>query len=214
MPITEDEIKFSEIKKQVPDWMKTIPMATPVRLVTFAYGEEIAGSSTAGRFGIVLNGQVEIFEQSYFSKVHAYRPIKILSVGSVFGDFEYLDTHNLDPSSVESAKLNIKEKWTIVSGRRCLIARQHATTLNLDKNGKDCILDGTMELSSAANQGELTQIAFLNLYDLPISNSYMLTMLKAGWKHVTAYRYSLNSYNFHNLLECKPSMKCRLVGGC
>jgi hypothetical protein len=115
-----------------------------VHVIEFEFGEEIGnfqrfsftGTDTAlelrlqSCIGILVSGEAEIYETEFLRhKKHnflAYRPIRILRVGDIFGDFRFVDQHivyGVAAKSQPELRTRPGEKWRFCAGRKSVFVK-------------------------------------------------------------------------------------------
>ncbi len=234
--ITFDQKKLGDLFDSYPDeviprWLSPIGHDAIVWQVHVPFGELISNqsgmrSSLAGKgnVGIILHGEVELFELSSFSDVVAYRPIRILGKGSIFGDFAVLDDyHDFEGPSRRG------ERWTLVAGRRSMLVAQKLNGKGMSAClGKTRVLkeletnlsaygDGVSKFEKAAfgcvqlatlieaNIDCNATILLLNLspanFKSDVFKDVRVGFHELGWKRAKTYRDAVNSFNWHELLE-------------
>lgn len=223
MRITARSEYLSNLTKQFPlaleYWGRILPKETRFTLVEYKQGDEIANHSgfTDIKFdfplGIILNGRAEIYEiflvNGFFrnrkanssEKLAAYRPIRILGPGELFGDFAVIDKClKLQQTSIQG------ENWKICSGYKAFwligpFRKNKKEFLHLFQNFKGNILvddDIHVHRFFDKNIDSKTYIAFFNGDFINKNDMFFYELLKYSWPRVKIYRDCINSLNYRS----------------
>ena len=188
----------------IPNWIVDLPDNTTVSIHRYNFGELVYDSGTSHddsghKLNLVLNGDVEIYDSSIFDNVIAYRPIRILEPGEVFGDFELID------NILEcNTPFGVRETFKLVAGRRCLLSIEMIDS----ELGLNPAEGNPIELYQLLNDGAIqpamptVDIATLKLNNAILNEeSFMASLLSSAWIKAKAYRDSVNAFNLSSLLE-------------
>ncbi|MEA3044668.1 MAG: hypothetical protein QOH47_2506 [Sphingomonadales bacterium] len=216
-------VPFGTIKDRVPaakEWRDLIPVGKHVQLSEMAWGHEISSASQSPsipdpdgvyRVSILVNGTAEICEEyelkpqkemkkrEIFTCPHAYRPIRRIEAGDLFGDFKMVD-RAIFPATVTSRPF---EDWKIVYGGRSAIFvldGQKKPPRDLFEE-EEPVSGGRAvhHLIDRAKKGEKALVAEIVWNkDEPEFDSFLSEVLKSAWKRAYTYRLASNSYNIHH----------------
>lgn len=219
-PIVFRDLNHSE-KSAIEYWASMIPENLHCKLGTYGKCEEVgdssngvAGVSYSMPIGFVLSGKLEICETYEFLGMTAYRPIRILSKGDLFGDFSFLD----DELGCNS-RTRRGESWKIYSGARSVLITQ-----KIDSHREYVITEGGttkphLILPQILQEG--ARVLFIDGAQLRGHGVCLVEpLLRHSWARAKIYRDCLNSFNFNELLlfkekayRCHDDLTSRLSGG-
>ena len=222
-------LKFREVIKQYPkscsQWEKLIPPKTDCVVATYSQGEDIYSARAKygvelAKFnkplGIVLSGRAELYDvwlpstvftknktKSVYYSFAAYRPIRILNRGDIFGEFSVLDELNgLDGASRSG------ETWRISAGfKSSLITKQmqdsdiqHLFGETGDIDGDEILNVITHKLLDTILSGT-TVIAYVDGNFIKKNSDIYYPLLEYAWKRAKIYRDCINSFNYTRKLD-------------
>lgn len=222
-------IKIHPIKKKFKDiaprdalgiWGSIIPEDTICYVAEYPQGyritcDELEAKNASSIFryiqlqrplAVVLSGRAEICETYNVHKCVAYRPIRILNPGDLFGDFDIID-HIL--GSVGDSRPN--EAWSVYAGIKSVlltldnpiknknILRKLADQVDSDLHCPHMIFDYIFE--------EKTVIGFINSDFIKINTPFFNELIASAWTQAKTYRNCINSFNFSTLLKFRQKTK-------
>ncbi len=223
---------FKDISKQyyaeLGDWRALIPQDVPCVLGTYNQGEPIASRVDLAKYkkddsitsevkehdlifhdinfeqslGIVLKGRAEIYEKHIINDFTAYRPIRILKKGELFGDFSVVDKC-LDVSGNSRPG----ETWEISAGFKSVLITNKVTDKTLKKyfkhsqlrTQKTSLIEPHRFLDKLFTS--ITIIVFIDSSFVQEHKLFFNKLLAYSWCRAKIYRDALNSYNYSNKLR-------------
>ena len=223
---------YKDIREKGPKCLQSLHDDTPVVLLPIPYGEVIwsydgVASERISKYknhtGFVLSGVAELYDISKYDQIVAYRPIRLLTQSNIFGEFALLDDYvfNLTPENKVGSNGLPRERWQLISGRRCYLLKQRIASnfrsklYQLDPAHDDGNEDldlpeekGAYELfnllKSFGDKMQQTEIALIDLTQLIRKNTTLrLDLFEYGWEQVKIYRDCLNSFNLSHILEVR-----------
>lgn len=184
-------------------WADVIPMNTPCVTRTYKHGEEV-GSSNQKRFlkvelpnplGIILEGRLELYESYVAHGFAAYRPIRIIREGELFGDFSALDRCR----GLQGGRRG--ETWKLCSGYRSLFVTKEVNSDNMhvfqklsDRDDLDTDIHTHRILDTILNLK--TTIVFIDSSFMARRDRLYNELLDYSWPRAKIYRDCLNSFNY------------------
>lgn len=191
-------------RSAIAPWIPLIPAGLQCTIAEYTKCEEVGNSNngllninSSMPIGFVLGGKAELCESYEFHEMTAYRPIRLLSRGDLFGDFSFLD-NRLGCNGITQRG----ESWKIYAGARSVLIAQKAPSDNehyFTENGvtkPHLILPGVIQ--------QETRVLFIDGSLIEENNAgFVELLLRHSWAKAKIYRDCLNSFNFNQLLLFK-----------
>lgn len=203
-----NELLKASYANSLPEWVTCLPSDLNVSVHSYKFGEEISRKSvnqdnSKYKLNIVLNGEVEIFDQSRFDNVLSYRPIRIVRPGEVFGDFELIDK-----ILACDALFDFRETWKLVAGRRCLLSTKRLdpelgfSPLNGEPTELYELLEPNVRTYNSSRHMPTIYIVTLEFNNNSIKKGNIInSLLPMAWIKAKAYRDSINAFNLSSILD-------------
>lgn len=198
-----DELDAS-YRAAIESWASLIPSKFPCTLGTYDECDVVGdvnggltGINYAMPIGFVLSGRLEICESYEFLEMTAYRPIRLLSPGDLFGDFSFLDAALGCNGTARRA-----ETWKIHSGARSVLITQKIGRYEEHYITEAGTTKPHLILPRILQEG--AKVLFIDGEKLREHGACLVApLLRHSWAKAKIYRDCLNSFNFNELLLFK-----------
>ncbi len=224
-----EKTTFSKVKKQYSAacsrWADLIPNKTNCILATYKQGDDIYNKQEGftekihfnNPLGLVVKGRAELYEiymtrtavgkddKLVYTNFPAYRPIRIMTEGELFGEFNILDKgYGFDGSSRSG------ETWRIAAGYKSALITKKMSNIDMLMEGNDTINGGAHHLLDKFITVD-TVVAFIENKGIIkrdhsgkviIENRPLFQeLLHYAWPRAKIYRDCINSFNYVNKLR-------------
>jgi hypothetical protein len=128
MKLSAFKCQYSDLR--LPDWLLDIDEDIDVTILDFTHNQLIAdneggtsrffvptATTETSPLFVVISGRLELFDLVPNDEILAYRPIRVLTPGDMFGNFEILDKFY----SGQDFNPILKETWFLAAGHYCII---------------------------------------------------------------------------------------------
>lgn len=208
--------KFSKIEHyELPEYFKNHSWEdTDFYEITYCHGESIVDRHDSDNtknildfkditgfnkpIGIIVSGKAEIYEMYITNNFSVYRPIRLMGVGDLLGDFSLLDYICCEKDKQSISRRG--EKWKICAGFRSILITQNSDLTHF-LQPHSSVREQHLVTDVALKDQKAVTIVFFEANFINKSSPLLPQLFLYSWPRSKMYRDSLNSFNFSQLLK-------------